>query len=216
MSQQLSAEKSVRAGEQTFESLPGYAHLIDYLYCLLASTVIVGQPLPGGAMYMAVLVTRLAARLTRPDQWRTLPKATRVSGYILSALSALIALALLLVSLGLIRDAVISLYGIAEGNAIPVPKGIALAVAIVSIAVKEQLYRVTLKTPHRAKSSALAANAAHHRSDALSSIPAALSVGTVLAFGQKWTFLDPVGTIVVAMFLPMIKIISSVSGGGAG
>ena len=97
MSQQLSAEKSVRAGEQTFESLPGYAHLIDYLYCLLASTVIVGQPLPGGAMYMAVLVTRLAARLTRPDQWRTLPKATRVSGYILSALSALIALALLLI-----------------------------------------------------------------------------------------------------------------------
>ena len=97
MSQQLSAEKGVQTGEQTFESLPGYAHLIDYLYCLLASTVIVGQPLPGGAMYMAVLVTRLAARLTRPDQWRTLPKATRVSGYILSALSALIALALLLI-----------------------------------------------------------------------------------------------------------------------
>ena len=122
-------------------------------------------------------------------------------GKIEALVALLIALALLLVSLGLIRDAVISLYGIAEGNVIPAPKEIALVVAIVSIVVKEHLYRVTLKAAHRAKSSALAANAAHHRSDALSSIPAALSVGTALAFGPKWTFLDPVGTIVVAILI---------------
>lgn len=73
------------------------AQLTDYLYCLLASTVIVGQPLPGGALYMAMQVSLLAARLTRPGGWRALPRATRVGGYLLSALSALIALALLLI-----------------------------------------------------------------------------------------------------------------------
>lgn len=97
MSQHQIAEQDVRVTAAHHESLPSYAHLIDYLYCLLASTVIVGQPLAGGAMYMAVQVTLLAVRLTRPGQWRALPKATRVGGYLLSILSALIALALLLV-----------------------------------------------------------------------------------------------------------------------
>lgn len=79
------------------EGMPNYAHMLDYLYCLLASTVIVGQPLPGGAMYMAVQVSLLGARLTKPERWRVLPRADRIGGLILSIFSGLIALALLLI-----------------------------------------------------------------------------------------------------------------------
>ena len=93
----MTAKKTGTAQEHRIKSLPSYAHLIDYLYCLLASTVIVGQPLPGGAMYMAVQVSLLGARLTKTERWRVLPKADRVGGYVLSILSALIALVLLLV-----------------------------------------------------------------------------------------------------------------------
>jgi cation diffusion facilitator family transporter len=57
-----------------------------------------------------------------------------------------------------------------------------LAAAIVSIAAKEWLYRVTKRTAVRSHSPALYANAWHHRSDALSSI--AVLIGFIsLEFG---------------------------------
>lgn len=96
MSQQTTARKSVFDATGRPESLPGYAHLIDYLFCLLASTVTVGQPLAGGAMFLVVQVTLMSSRLTKGGGWRALPKSDRISGYILSTLSALTALLLML------------------------------------------------------------------------------------------------------------------------
>jgi cation diffusion facilitator family transporter len=52
-----------------------------------------------------------------------------------------------------------------------------------------------------AKSTAMVANAWHHRSDALSSIPAAAAVGACLLFGDKYVILDPVGTVVVSFMI---------------
>ncbi len=77
----------------------------------------------------------------------------------------------------------------------------ALGVALLSIVAKEALYRATLVVGRRARSSAVVANAWHHRSDALSSIPTALAIAGVLAFGPNFAFLDPVGAIVVAFMI---------------
>jgi len=47
----------------------------------------------------------------------------------------------------------------------------------------------------------MVANAWHHRSDALSSIGAAIGIGGAILLGQRWAVLDPVASIVVGLML---------------
>ena len=69
-----------------------------------------------------------------------------------------------------------------------------------SLVVKEILYRWTMHRGKAANSTALRANAWHHRSDALSSVPAlAAVVGAKLL--PEWTLLDPLGGIVVSLLI---------------
>jgi len=76
----------------------------------------------------------------------------------------------------------------------------AFAAACLSIAVKEWLYRWNVRVGRRLKSSALLANAWHHRSDAFSSLPVALAVlGTRIR--PDWGFLDDVATVVVGVLV---------------
>jgi cation diffusion facilitator family transporter len=80
----------------------------------------------------------------------------------------------------------------------------ALASALVSIVSKEWLYRWTAARGAALKSSALLANAWHHRSDAFSSIPSALALGGGAAgayLGRNLWYLDPVGAVVVAVMI---------------
>ena len=80
----------------------------------------------------------------------------------------------------------------------------ALVVALASIVSKEWLYRWTAARGTALKSSALLANAWHHRSDALSSIPAAIALGGCAAgeyLGRDLWYLDLVGTVVVAVMI---------------
>ena len=81
-----------------------------------------------------------------------------------------------------------------------VPTGIALAVAMISIVVKEVLYRWTARVGREVRSPALEANAWHHRSDAISSIPAALAV-TVALIDPEWAVVDRVGAVVVCLLI---------------
>jgi cation diffusion facilitator family transporter len=70
----------------------------------------------------------------------------------------------------------------------------------VSIFSKESLYHRTVVVGRRVKSSAVVANAWHHRSDAFSSIPAFVAVGGAMLM-PGWTWLDHVGAIVVSLFI---------------
>lgn len=80
------------------------------------------------------------------------------------------------------------------------PGWIALSGAVFSIVSKEILYRWTAREGRRLKSSAVMANAWHHRSDALSSIPVAITV--VVAAGiEGWGFVDGVGAVLVAALI---------------
>lgn len=88
------------------------------------------------------------------------------------------------------------------------PGWIAVLAAFASIACKESLYRWTAITGRRIKSPALAANAWHHRTDALSSLPVLVAVAGARIF-PTWSFLDHVGAVVVSIFIlhASIKII---------
>ncbi|MCK5375997.1 MAG: cation transporter, partial [Acidobacteria bacterium] len=93
-----------------------------------------------------------------------------------------------------------AIRGLRHGEDVRPPAGIALGVALLSIGVKEALYRWTAGVGRTVNSPALVANAWHHRSDAISSIPAALAVAVALLV-PGWAFVDRVGAIVVCIFI---------------
>lgn len=72
--------------------------------------------------------------------------------------------------------------------------------ALLSIILKEVLYRWTLIYGKRIKSTAVIANAWHHRSDALSSMPVAVAV-VISMINPKWSFVDHVGALIVSLFI---------------
>ena len=63
------------------------------------------------------------------------------------------------------------------------------------------MFRYTDKKGRELSSPALSAYAWHHRSDALSSIAAAVGIGGSLLLGGRWTVLDPLASIVVGAML---------------
>jgi len=77
---------------------------------------------------------------------------------------------------------------------------IALIAALISIIVKEILYRWTIYIGKIHKSTSIIANAWHHRSDGLSSIPVALAVGVAIFFPDLY-YLDHIGSIIVSLFI---------------
>ena len=107
-----------------------------------------------------------------------------------------IGLLLAIVATGLSWNAIATLHR-SHGTS---PSFIAFAAAVVSIAAKETLYHWTAAVGRRIKSMSLIANAWHHRSDAFSSVPAALAVVGAM-IGPGWAFLDHVGAIVVSLFI---------------
>lgn len=79
-----------------------------------------------------------------------------------------------------------------------VPGILALLAAILSIAVKEAMYQYTRIYAKRYDSSALMADAWHHRSDALSSVGALIGIA-----GARMGFpvLDPIASLIICFFI---------------
>ena len=76
---------------------------------------------------------------------------------------------------------------------------------ILSIIVKEILFKVTFKVGVETHSSSLKANAWHHRTDALSSVPVLVAV-TASLIDPRLSFLDAVGAILVSVFIIKVGI----------
>ena len=94
------------------------------------------------------------------------------------------------------------------------PEKIAFFAAIVSIVLKEMIYRVTKRIALEVNSQALEANAWHHRSDAFSSIGTGLGIGIAILLGDKWAVLDAVAAIVVSFMIVItaIRLLRQASG----
>ena len=112
-----------------------------------------------------------------------------------------IGLALAGASIGIVVSGATKLAAWLQGEDIPVPGTLALWAALISIIVKEILFQYTSRKGKKLESQALVANAWHHRSDALSSIAAAIGIGGAIIFGNRWTVLDPLASIVVGAML---------------
>jgi len=82
-------------------------------------------------------------------------------------------------------------------------KLITLVGPVISIILKELLFRKTYQVGIKTNSSAVKANAWHHRTDALSSIPVLIAVAATLV-NPKFIILDHIGAIVVAAFIAKV------------
>ena len=92
-----------------------------------------------------------------------------------------------------------AIRGLRDGP-VTAPTSLAFGVALVAIVVKEALYRWTARVGQEVRSPALIANAWHHRSDAISSIPAAVAVAVTL-IDPEWAVVDRVGAVVVSLLI---------------
>ena len=113
----------------------------------------------------------------------------------------LIGLALAAAAVGIVVSGATKLAHWLQGEDLPSPGKIALWAALVSIIVKELLFQYTRIKGRKLNSPALEANAWYHRSDALSSIGAAIGIGGAILLGERWTVLDPLASIVVGAML---------------
>ena len=109
---------------------------------------------------------------------------------------------LFLAALGILVPACLDIYHFAFSGRTGEPPGrVALYAALLSIAVKEGLYRYTVTAGKILESPALIANAWHHRSDAFSSIGTALGIGGAVLGGPRFAVLDPIAAAVVSVFI---------------
>lgn len=115
--------------------------------------------------------------------------------------SFLIGLALMGAATGIIVAGGIKLSDWFAGEQLAAPGRLALWAALLSIAVKELLYQYTVRRGRKLDSQVVVANAWHHRSDALSSIGAAIGIGGAILLGNRWTVLDPLASILVGLLL---------------
>jgi cation diffusion facilitator family transporter len=108
---------------------------------------------------------------------------------------------LLLVGLGILFSGAKSIYTHFAVAPIQRPGLIALFAAIISIIIKEILYRYTIVVGNRINSKVVVANAWHHRSDALSSIGTVVGISGAIFLGARWVILDPIAAMVVSFFI---------------
>ena len=112
-----------------------------------------------------------------------------------------VALALVGAAIGIIVSGSLKIARWLQGETLETPGMLALWAALLSILVKEILFRYTIAKGKALESPAVIANAWHHRSDALSSIGAAIGIGGAILLGQRWAVLDPLASIVVGGML---------------
>jgi cation diffusion facilitator family transporter len=116
-----------------------------------------------------------------------------------------IGLALAAAAIGIVVSGASKLADWVQGEDLPAPGKFALWAALISIVVKELLFQYTRYRARHLNSKALEANAWHHRSDALSSIGAAVGIGASILLGNRWTVLDPLASIVVGAMLVKVS-----------
>ena len=113
---------------------------------------------------------------------------------------------LLAVAIGIVYGGTAKIVSWANGEQLKAPGMLALMAALLSIILKEAVFHYTIIKAKHLESQALEANAWHHRSDALSSIGTAIGIGGAIFFGQQWTVLDPVASVIVGLFIAKVSI----------
>lgn len=117
-------------------------------------------------------------------------KAEAIAGKLVSIILMALAVIMAWKSLSSIR-----------GEAPRPPESFALAIIILSIAVKEALFQYKVRLARMIGSTALLADAWHHRSDAISSLVALAGVAMTLLGGPAWHVMDHVAAVGIALII---------------
>lgn len=121
---------------------------------------------------------------------------------------ATLIISILLVAVGanLLSSGVRNIMGVINGEILERPGYVALVAAVVSIVAKEIIYHATVRTGRKTGSTAVIANAWHHRSDAFSSVGSLIGIGGALVLGDKWTVLDPLASCVISVAIIVVAV----------
>ncbi|UCD89570.1 MAG: cation transporter [Desulfobacterales bacterium] len=150
--------------------------------------------------------------------WSSPPDECHPYGHkrIETIVTVIIGIALFIIALGIGYNALILM----RKTHLKPPTKIAAFAALLSIILKEVVFHWTSAVGTRIKSSALLANAWHHRSDAISSIPVLIAV-TIAIFNPNLAFIDLIGALIVSLFILKVSwdimrpAVSELSDGGA-
>ena len=118
----------------------------------------------------------------------------------------MIGIALFAVAIGILYSGTTKIISWANGGTSEEPGILALWAALLSILLKEGVYRYSMVKARELNSQAVEANAWHHRSDALSSAGTAIGIGGAIFLGQRWTVLDPIASVVVGVFIVKVSV----------
>jgi len=122
-------------------------------------------------------------------------------GKIETLAAAFTGLVLVAASIGIFWGGLQKIIVFYQGEGLPEPNKITLVAAVISVVLKEWLYRYTIAYGRELKSDALIANAWDHRSDAISSLGAMLGIGGAIYLGGQWVVLDPLTAVVLSFFI---------------
>ncbi|MCF7924493.1 MAG: cation diffusion facilitator family transporter [Candidatus Izimaplasma sp.] len=116
-----------------------------------------------------------------------------------SMVSIFLGLALLITAYLLGKNSVIRLYDVVFNSAtLPIPTWYTWVIALITIGVKEFLFRKTTVDAKKAKSQALMAQAWDHRADTITSFGAVIGiVGAIYGIH----FIDPLISIIISLFI---------------
>ncbi len=130
--------------------------------------------------------------------WTAPPDESHPFGHqkIESFVTIIIGLILLAVASGIGYNAILSLMNKSQASL----TWMVILGPVLSFIVKEIMFRITYKVGIETNASSVKANAWHHRTDALSSIPVLVAVAASL-INPKLAFLDQVGAIIVSVFI---------------
>lgn len=120
--------------------------------------------------------------------------------------TTVIGLALFAVAAGILIEGAKKIAFWVTGGTLVQPGKLALWAALISILLKELIFQYTNRKAKQLDSQAMRANAWHHRSDALSSIGAAVGIGAAIACGEKWAVLDPIASIAVGAVIIKVAV----------
>ena len=118
----------------------------------------------------------------------------------------IIGVALLAAAIGIIYGGAVKIADWLGGQQLEAPGMLALWAALLSIVLKEAVYRYSMVKARQLNSQAVEANAWHHRSDALSSVGTAIGIGGAIFLGQRWTVLDPLASVIVGAFIVKVAV----------
>lgn len=158
---------------------------------LAGSTAMIADALHSGSDIIATAIVLHGIKIAHqpPDERHHYGHAKAES-----IVAKIIAIILILTAAGI----GISAYKTLKSSDLKPPGSIAIYAALLSIAIKEWMYRYTVNIGNRIQSQALVADAWHHRTDAFSSIAALIGItGAVLGF----PILDPLAGMAVALMI---------------